>query len=165
MPRSIRSASSAVRCSHTMRCSIEVRTVSHLTSAVRWRDGCGAARRCGRTEGVLMQSLPPCPQCASSLVYEDGPMLICPECAHEWAPSAEVSVEDTPVYRDANGVVLTDGDTVTVIKDLKVKGASQALKAGTKVKNIRLVGGDHDIDCRIDGFGAMKLKSEFVRKV
>lgn len=113
-----------------------------------------------------MQSLPPCPQCASALVYEDGALLICPECAYEWAPaSADDSADEAPVYRDVNGVTLTDGDTVTVIKDLKVKGAAQTLKAGTKVQNIRLVGGDHDIDCRIEGFGAMKLKSEFVRKV
>lgn len=92
-------------------------------------------------------------------------MLICPECAHEWSPVATESVEAPAVIRDANGAVLADGDTVTLIKDLKVKGSSQSLKVGTRVKNIRLVGGDHDIDCRIDGFGAMKLKSEFVRKV
>lgn len=110
-------------------------------------------------------SLPPCPSCASSLTYADGPLLICPECAHEWAPAAAQQGEEAPVFRDANGNVLSDGDTVTVIKDLKLKGSSQVLKVGTRVKNIRLVGGDHDIDCRIDGFGAMKLKSEFVRKV
>jgi len=111
-----------------------------------------------------MNTLPPCPNCASTLVYEDPPLFICPECAHEWSATAGAIDTDAPI-RDANGQVLADGDTVVVIKDLKVKGASQALKVGTKVKNIRLVGGDHDIDCRIDGFGAMKLKSEFVRKV
>lgn len=109
-----------------------------------------------------MTALPPCPACSSELVYEDGPLLICPECAHEW--SAQAASEEAAVIRDANGNVLSDGDTVSVIKDLKVKGASQVLKVGTKVKNIRLVGGDHDIDCKIDGFGPMKLKSEFVRK-
>jgi len=111
-----------------------------------------------------MSILPACPACASGLTYEDGPMLVCPECAHEWSPALDASADKSDVVRDANGNVLADGDTVTVIKDLKVKGASQALKVGTKVKNIRLVGGDHNIDCKIDGFGAMKLKSEFVRK-
>jgi protein PhnA len=95
-------------------------------------------------------------------------MFICPECAHEWAPGAAAaaaeSAEIEAVIRDANGNVLKDGDTVVVVKDLPVKGASTALKAGTKVKNIRLVDGDHNIDCRIEGFGGMKLKSEFVKK-
>jgi protein PhnA len=109
-------------------------------------------------------SLPPCPNCASSLAYEDGPLLVCPECAHEWTPNAATPDEDSAVVRDANGNVLIDGDMVTIIKDLKLKGSSQVLKVGTRVKNIRLVGGDHNIDCKIDGFGAMKLKSEFVRK-
>ena len=113
-----------------------------------------------------MNALPPCPNCASTLTYEDPPLFICPECAHEWSSEAANAAPDSDApIRDSNGQVLTDGDTVVIIKDLKVKGASQALKVGTKVKNIRLVGGDHDIDCRIDGFGAMKLKSEFVRKV
>ena len=112
-----------------------------------------------------MPSLPACPKCSSALAYEDGPLLICPECAHEWTPAAAIeNAEMENLIRDANGVVLADGDTVTLIKDLKVKGSSQTLKVGTRVKNIRLVGGDQDIDCRIDGFGAMKLKSEFVRK-
>jgi len=111
-----------------------------------------------------MTTLPPCPKCSSTFTYEDGPLLICPECAHEWSPIAAPSTDETPEIRDANGNVLTDGDTVTIIKDLKIKGSSQVLKVGTRVKNIRLVGGDHDIDCKIDGFGAMKLKSEFVRK-
>jgi protein PhnA len=111
-------------------------------------------------------SLPPCPQCQSTFTYEDGDMLVCPECAHEWSASAgnAAAAEGGLEVRDANGNMLVDGDTVTVIKDLKVKGASQALKVGTKVKNIRLVEGDHNIDCKIDGFGAMKLKSEFVKK-
>jgi protein PhnA len=110
-------------------------------------------------------SLPPCPNCTSALTYEDGPLLICPECAHEWTPAAAAQASDeTLVVRDANGNLLTDGDTVTIIKDLKLRGSSQVLKVGTRVKNIRLVGGDHDIDCKIDGFGAMSLKSEFVRK-
>lgn len=111
-----------------------------------------------------MSALPPCPACGSELAYEDGPLLVCPECAHEWSPRAAQTAEEGEVVRDANGTVLANGDTVVVIKDLKVKGASQALKVGAKVKNIRLVGGDHNIDCKIDGFGAMKLKSEFVRK-
>jgi len=113
-----------------------------------------------------MSTLPPCPKCSSAFTYEDGPLLICPECAHEWsaAAGAESEAEAETVIRDANGNVLADGDTVVVIKDLKVKGSSQSVKAGTKVKNIRLVSGDHDIDCKIDGFGQMGLKSEFVRK-
>lgn len=112
-----------------------------------------------------MSTLPPCPKCQSSLSYEDGILLVCPECAHEWSPAAEAAEAQQRCIRDANGNPLQDGDTVTVIKDLKIKGSSQVVKVGTKVKNIRLVGGDHDIDCRIDGIGAMKLKSEFVRKV
>lgn len=109
-----------------------------------------------------MSSLPNCPKCKSEYTYEDGNLYICPECAHEWN---ELSVnEDELIVKDANGNILKDGDTVTVIKDLKVKGASSALKAGTKVKNIKLVDGDHNIDCKIDGFGAMSLKSEFVKK-
>lgn len=111
-----------------------------------------------------MSELPPCPTCQSAFAYEDGPLLICPECGLEWPRAAPAQAEAQVVIRDANGSVLADGDTVTVIKDLKVKGSSQVVKVGTKVKNIRLVGGDHDIDCRIDGFGAMQLKSEFVRK-
>ena len=112
-----------------------------------------------------MSDLPNCPNCNSAYTYEDGTMLVCPECAHEWTLKSknENSVEDK-VVRDANGNVLNDGDSVTVIKDLKVKGSSSVLKIGTKVKSIRLVDGDHDIDCKIDGFGAMKLKSEFVKK-
>jgi protein PhnA len=112
-----------------------------------------------------MISLPACPQCKSELTYEDEQTYVCPECAHEWAKGAAAeSVETAVAVLDANGNELRDGDTVTVIKDLKVKGASSALKAGTKVKGIRLVEGDHNIDCRIEGFGAMKLKSEFVKK-
>jgi protein PhnA len=111
-----------------------------------------------------MSELPACPKCACAYTYEDGALIVCPECGHEF--SAEGAGEDTgPVWRDSNGTILADGDTVTVIKDLKVKGASKPVKVGTVVKNIRLVEGDHDIDCKIDGFGAMSLKSEFVKKV
>lgn len=114
-----------------------------------------------------MSQLPPCPQCQSVYTYEDGNMLVCPECAHEWNFQEQAIVEtpEDKVYRDAAGNVLQDGDTVTVIKDLKLKGGGGVIKVGTKVKNIRLVDGDHDIDCKIDGLGAMKLKSEFVKKV
>lgn len=112
-----------------------------------------------------MPNLPSCPKCSSSLTYEDGALFVCPECAHEWSPEVEAAEGESSAIRDANGNELADGDTVTVIKDLKIKGSSQVVKVGTKVKNIRLVGGDHDIDCRIDGIGPMKLKSEFVRKV
>lgn len=111
-----------------------------------------------------MSDLPNCPACNSSFTYEDGDMLICPECAHEWRAGEAVASEAERVIKDANGNALSDGDTVTVIKDLKVKGSSLVVKVGTKVKNIRLVDGDHDIDCKIDGIGAMKLKSEFVKK-
>ena len=111
-----------------------------------------------------MSNLPNCPQCGSEYTYEDGNMYICPECAHEWSKDGEAA-SDEKVVKDSNGNILNDGDTVTVIKDLKVKGSSSVVKVGTKVKNIRLVDGDHDIDCKIDGFGAMKLKSEFVKKV
>jgi len=112
-----------------------------------------------------MSDLPECPECGSEYTYEDGNMYVCPECAHEWAIDAVVESSDRePVVHDANGNVLNDGDTVTVIKDLKVKGSSSVVKVGTKVKNIRLVDGDHNIDCKIGGVGAMKLKSEFVKK-
>ena len=112
-------------------------------------------------------ALPPCPSCGSIYTYENGPLYVCPECAHEWSPQAAptADTEGPRVIRDAVGNALADGDAVTVIKDLKVKGTSSVVKVGTKVKNIRLVDGDHDIDCKIDGIGAMKLKSEFVRKV
>ena len=109
-----------------------------------------------------MSDLPNCPECNCEYTYENGTLLVCPECGHEWSRS-EVA-EAARVWKDANGNILQDGDTVTVIKDLKVRGASSVLKGGTKVKNIRLVEGDHDIDCKIDGFGAMQLKSEFVQK-
>ncbi|MEH6986495.1 zinc ribbon domain-containing protein YjdM [Cytobacillus firmus] len=113
-----------------------------------------------------MSSLPNCPKCSSEYTYEDGVLLVCPVCAHEWTAESEInSLEDEKVIKDSNGNVLSDGDTVSVIKDLKVKGTSSVIKIGTKVKNIRLVEGDHDIDCKIEGFGAMKLKSEFVKKV
>jgi protein PhnA len=113
-----------------------------------------------------MSSLPKCPLCSSEFTYEDGSNFVCPECAHEWPKEAPASTDDLKqVIRDSVGNVLADGDTITVIKDLKVKGSSAVVKVGTKVKNIRLVEGDHDIDCKIDGIGAMSLKSEFVRKV
>lgn len=112
-----------------------------------------------------MSSLPKCPKCSSEFTYEDGDMFMCPECSHEWPKTAATeSVESARVVRDANGNELKDGDTVTVIKDLKVKGSSSVVKVGTKVKNIRIVEGDHDIDCKIEGFGPMQLKSEFVKK-
>ncbi|KRW68371.1 zinc ribbon domain-containing protein YjdM [Stutzerimonas nitrititolerans] len=113
-----------------------------------------------------MSTLPPCPKCNSEYSYEDGQMLVCPECAHEWSADAtQTADDDARIIKDSVGNVLQDGDTVTVIKDLKVKGSSSVVKVGTKVKNIRLCDGDHDIDCKIEGIGAMKLKSEFVRKV
>lgn len=111
-----------------------------------------------------MSQLPPCPKCASPYVYESGSLLTCPECAYEWSPEQEAAANNK-IFRDANGNELKDGDTVTVIKDLKVKGSSSVVKVGTKVKNIRLVDGDHDIDCKIPGVGQMGLKTEFVKKV
>lgn len=112
-----------------------------------------------------MSEIPPCPECNSPYGYDDGLNHVCPECGHEWSKDAPVAAEPvTKVYKDANGNVLQDGDTVTVIKDLKVKGSSLVVKVGTKVKGIRLVDGDHDIDCKIDGIGAMSLKTEFVKK-
>lgn len=111
-----------------------------------------------------MSELPPCPSCESPYTYEDRDMLVCPECAHEWVPGTETDDEDKTQIKDAVGNILSDGDSVTVIKDLKVKGSSLVVKVGTKVKSIRLVDGDHDIDCKIDGIGAMKLKSKFVKK-
>ena len=113
-----------------------------------------------------MHSIPACPKCQSEYAYADGASFVCPECGHEWPQQADPSeVQAVSVIRDAAGNPLQDGDTVTVIKDLKVKGSSLVVKIGTKVKSIRLVAGDHDIDCKIDGFGAMQLKSEFVKKV
>ena len=113
-----------------------------------------------------MSTLPNCPACGGEYTYADGLNLVCPECAHEWSASpAEGVGEDEGEVRDANGALLSDGDSVSVIKDLKVKGSSAAVKVGTKVKNIRLVGGDHDIDCKIEGIGAMKLKSQFVKRI
>jgi protein PhnA len=112
-----------------------------------------------------MTDLPKCPKCSSAFTYEDSGMFICPECAHEWKLEQAEAQETGLVVKDSNGNLLTDGDSITVIKDLKVKGTSLVVKVGTKVKNIKLVEGDHDIDCKIDGIGPMKLKSEFVRKV
>jgi len=113
----------------------------------------------------MVDELPNCPQCGSIYTYVDGLFLMCPECAHEWSQDDSPSDEGTLVIKDSNGNSLQDGDTISVIKDLKVKGTSSVVKVGTKVKNIRLVEGDHNIDCKIDGIGAMKLKSEFVKKV
>lgn len=113
-----------------------------------------------------MQSLPPCPKCNCEYTYEDANMLICPECAHEWSLSATSSEGEKPVIKDAHGTILQDGDSVVVIKDLKLKGSSAVIKGGTKVKNIRLnYESDHNLDCKVEGIGAMGLKSEFVKKV
>jgi protein PhnA len=115
--------------------------------------------------GCSMSGLPKCPKCNSEYTYEDGSIYVCPECSHEWEKDAVAESDDQKrIVRDAHGNVLQDGDAVTVIKDLRVKGSSLVVKVGTKVKNIRLVEGDHDIDCKIDGIGAMQLKSEFVKK-
>ncbi len=116
-----------------------------------------------------MSELPKCPKCDADYTYMDGVLFVCPTCAHEWTPATESSNEDVEIeedttVRDSVGNVLQSGDSVVVIKDLKVKGSSLVVKGGTKVKNIRLVDGDHDIDCRIEGIGAMQLKSEFVKK-
>ncbi len=115
-----------------------------------------------------MSDFPNCPACGSEYAYEDRNLFVCPDCGHEWTPSAagsEKETDDGLVVKDAFGNRLADGDSISIVKDLKVKGASSALKVGTKVKNIRLVEGDHNIDCKIPGFGAMQLKSEFVKKV
>lgn len=112
-----------------------------------------------------MSNLPSCPKCKSEYTYEDGCLFICPECGHEWSMENKATTEEVYEVRDANGNLLQDGDTVTIIKDLKVKGSSSALKMGTRVKNIKLVEGDHNIDCKIEGFGAMSLKSEYVKKI
>jgi protein PhnA len=113
-----------------------------------------------------MSNLSNCPICNSEYTYEDRGLFVCPECGHEWSiESQNESIENILTVKDANGNILNDGDSVTVIKDLKVKGSSSSIKIGTKVKNIRLVEGDHNIDCKVDGFGAMKLKSEFVKKL
>ena len=111
-----------------------------------------------------MNTLPPCPLCNSVYTYAEGDVYICPECAHEWSKAGDAVAQEQKVWKDAHGNLLQDGDTVTLVKDLKIKGSSSVVKGGTKVKNIRLVDGDHDIDCKIDGFGAMQLKSEFVKK-
>ena len=113
-------------------------------------------------------ALPKCPKCNSEYTYLDNTLFVCPECAYEWTseePEKNTASEDALIVKDANGNLLQDGDTVTVIKDLKIKGSSSVVKVGTKVRNIRLVEGDHDIDCKVDGIGPMKLKSQFVKKV
>lgn len=113
-----------------------------------------------------MLDMPNCPKCNSEYTYEDRSLFVCPECAHEWTLEVETeNSEEKNIVKDANGNVLKDGDSVAIIKDLKVKGSSSAIKIGTKIKNIRLIDGDHNIDCKIDGFGAMELKSEFVKKI
>ncbi|MFJ5954821.1 zinc ribbon domain-containing protein YjdM [Paenarthrobacter sp. NPDC092416] len=116
----------------------------------------------------MTDTLPPCPECSSEYTYEMGALLVCPECAHEWSPAQDEGADpQEQLIKDAVGNVLTDGDTVTVVKDLKVKGSATSIKVGTKVRNIRLVNGvgDHDIDCKVDGFGPMQLKSSVVKKV
>jgi protein PhnA len=118
-------------------------------------------------QGKMMENLPNCPQCGSEYTYEDGELYVCPECAHEWSQDASLNVdEDALVVKDANGTILADGDDVTVIKDLNVKGSSSGIKVGTKIKGIRLVEGNdgHNIDCKVPGVGAIKLKQEFVKK-
>lgn len=113
-----------------------------------------------------MINLPKCPQCSCEYTYENNGMLMCPECSHEWSQTgASETTENKKIVKDANGNILNNGDSVALIKDLKIKGSSSVIKAGTKVKNIQLVDEDHDIDCKIDGFGKMGLKSEFVRKI
>ncbi len=112
-----------------------------------------------------MLDIPKCPKCNCEYTYEDGSLYICPECSHEWSELDTFNDEEKKTIKDANGNELNDGDAVSVIKDLKVKGSSSVIKIGTKVKNIRLVDGDHDIECKIDGFGDMKLKSQFVKKL
>lgn len=111
-----------------------------------------------------MAEFPPCPQCKSTYTYQMDALLVCPECGHEWNPNETHLTEDAFIVKDSNGNILQNGDTVVIIKNLPVRGSSQSIKAGTKVKNIRLVDSDHNIDCKVDGFGAMALKSEFVKK-
>ncbi|ULR87401.1 zinc ribbon domain-containing protein YjdM [Comamonas sp. B21-038] len=113
----------------------------------------------------MSSTLTPCPKCKSEFVYADGALLNCPDCAHEWSSEGNEEAEESAiVIKDAVGNVLQDGDSVTVVKDVKIKGSSQVVKVGTKVRNIKLIGGDHDIDCRIDGISSMQLKSAFVKK-
>ncbi len=112
-----------------------------------------------------MENLPKCPKCGGEYVYEDRDLLICPECGYEWSKNSQETAEDELIVKDANGNILKDGDSITVIKDLKIKGSSSVVKVGTKIKNIKLTNGDHNIDCKIPGIGAMKLKSQFVKKI
>ncbi len=112
-----------------------------------------------------MENLPKCPKCGGEYVYEDRDFLICPECGYEWSKNSQETAEDELIVKDANGNILKDGDSITVIKDLKIKGSSSVVKVGTKIKNIKLTNGDHNIDCKIPGIGAMKLKSQFVKKI
>ena len=112
-----------------------------------------------------MENLPNCPKCGYEYTYEDGEMIVCPDCGYEWNPN-EIQEEEKLIIKDANGNILQDGDSVTVIKDLKVKGSSSGIKVGTKIKGIRLVESDdgHNIDCKVPGIGSIKLKQEFVKK-
>lgn len=113
-----------------------------------------------------MINLPKCPKCNSEYTYEDNGILICPECSHNWSKETEnTNIESKKTIKDANGNILNNGDSVALIKDLKIKGSSSVIKAGTKIKNIQLVDEDHNIDCKVDGFGKMGLKSEFVKKI
>lgn len=133
-----------------------------MTSTQALSEGRGASK-----VGGVNETLPPCPECSSALTYEMGALFVCPLCAHEWNDAPDDETQDE-IITDAFGTVLTDGDTVSVIKDLKFKGSSTAIKVGTKVRNIRLVleaVDGHDIDCKVDGFGAMQLKSSLVKKV
>jgi protein PhnA len=116
-------------------------------------------------EGLSMRAMPSCPKCSSNYVYEDGNIYICPECAQEWAKEDHLEKMDSLRASDVNGSAINDGDTVVVVKDLKIKGSSSIIKVGTKIKNVRIVDGDHNIDCKVDGVGAIQLKSEFLRKV
>ena len=115
----------------------------------------------------MSENLPNCPQCNCEYTYEMGALLVCPECAHEWSAEAEKNTDEVRVVKDAVGNVLADGDAVTIIKDLKIKGSSTSVKVGTKVRNIRLISpvDGHDIDAKVDGFGSMYLKSSIVKKV
>jgi len=127
----------------------------------------GPRHRGSTNIGDVDETLPPCPECSSEYTYEMGALLVCPECAHEWSREPEPEEHEAKPIKDAVGNILADGDTVTVVKDLKIKGSSTVIKVGTKVRGIRLVNGvgDHDIDCKVDGVGPMQLKSSVVKKI
>lgn len=143
-----------------------INEVFHITDHMRsFRSFLSRGSNVPISQGCVVTGSPKCPICSSEFTYVDNEMYACPECAHEWSIRASADEpEQKRVFRDANGNELHDGDSVTVIKDLKVKGSSAVVKVGTKVKGIRLVDGDHDVDCKIEGIGPMQLKSEFVRK-